>query len=643
MKISRSYFPIIVVFASAILVYMAYAPGLSGALYYDDYNNLEGLVSVRDLPSAIHFIQNGIAGPLGRPLALASFLPHATDWPNNTVSILRANVLIHIANAILLAYLAYFIIVLRSVFNRAQAFWIAWGAASLWAMLPMLASSNLIAIQRMTGLSALFSLLGLLGFVGGYFIQGKRPRLAIILQFSALGLGALLAMYSKENGALTPIFALWIDALLLSHLPVDRRVFILRRGILCVSLLAILFYLSPFYRDWFSVIDFRGFSPWERMQTQVVLLWEYLRLSFMPLPSMFGPFHDNRAIDYTGWISAIALLAWISAIMLGVVLLKRKQSVWPLFAVLWYLTGHLLESTSIALEIYFEHRNYLALFGICLALSVSAFSAMGKLKNLAPALLFFYIVMQSMILLSMTTIWGQPLVAAEMWSNNNPKSSRAVVHWVLLELGKETQQAADLNFQFIQRERKVAALKKLDRTIQACPDCLDVHLDALRFSCGITPFVDTRQRFEVAKETASNAKGVRYTLDSLFLLRDLVIQGTCPPLTAEDLTLLFDKILENSSFQNKDFHIRLLFVGAALQNDIGNRAERDAYLVRAEAIEPAALPVLEFQVHSALDEGKFEKALAAIERRRLISRKEGAMTDEILNKLQDEIANRQAR
>lgn len=630
-----------VAIVSMIVVYMTYAPGLTGALYYDDYANLEGLSSVRNLQTAIQFTLSGMAGPLGRPLALATFLPHAADWPANSFDILRVNVFIHIANAILLAYLAYLIIVLRSTFNRTQAFWIAWGAAWLWALLPMLVSSNLIAIQRMTGLSALFSLLGLIGFVGGYFIQGKRPCLAVMLQFSALGFGALLAIYTKESGALMPIFALLIDGLLLNHLPVNSVLSKLRRSLLMVVLLSILVYISPVYRDWFTVIDFRGFSPWERMQTQVVLLWEYLRLSFMPLPSRFGPFHDDRAIDYNGWISAIALFAWISITVLGVVLYKRKKWVWPLFSVLWFLTGHLLESTSIALEIYFEHRNYLALFGICLALSVAAFSVKGQLKNLAPGLLVLYIGMQAMISMSMTTLWGQPLAAAEMWSNNNPASSRAVIHLVLLDLAQGTQDAANLNFQRIHRERKAFALEKLDRTIQACPDCLDVHLDALRFSCDITSPEDTENRFEIAQKIASDGKGIRPTLDSLFWLRDLINEDACQPLTPENLALLLDGVLRNSFFQNKNFYVRLLFVGASLQDDMGNEAERDAYLARAEEVEPAALPVLEFQVHSALNEGKYAQALDAIERRRLIARTEGAMTDEVLEKLYNEVVNSQ--
>ncbi len=623
-------------------IFAAYSPGLTGALYYDDYGNLEGLASVHNIEDAWHFARNGVAGPLGRPLAYASFLPHAGGWPNNSTDILRVNVLIHVANGFLLGLLGYLILRLRNPGNRSRAFKIAFGAAFLWASLPMLASANLIAIQRMTGLAAFFGLLGLVGFVAGYFLQARRPWRAIVLQLAALGAGTLLAMLSKENGALIPVFALLIDALLLRHLHGNTLSSQLRRGLLVLGLVTILFYLSPLYRDWFSVITHRGFSPWERLQTQIVLLWEYLRLSFMPLPSAFSPFHDDRGIDYTGWASLLSFAAWLGAIGLGLWLAIWRRVVWPLFAALWFLTGHLLESTTIGLEIYFEHRNYLALYGCCLALAVGAFSLPGKLEHLAPAFLGIYAAVQLTALVALTSIWGQPLIAAEMWTNTHPASGRAVIHQIFLEAEIHKEDAAEDNAPSV-RQRRQVALQRLDRTIEACPACLDVHLEALRYSCDLTSAADTRHRLSGAVEAAYHGKGARTTIELLFRLRDRVNADQCPPLNRSDLLAITDGLMENPLFAISHFSGRILFIAAALADDAGHTNRRNAYLARAEAVEPRALPVLQFQVYSALSEHDHEEALAAIERRRSLTGTKGAMSDSVLKRLRDEVEEARTR
>lgn len=621
----------------AVLLYAAYAPGLTGALYYDDYANLERLSGASTREGAYYFVRSGEAGPLGRPVALASFLPHAGDWPNNSVDVLRVNVLIHIANALLLGLLAYLILRLRSTRRDPRVFWIAFGAALLWASLPMLASTSLIAIQRMTGLAALFGLLGLLGFVAGYFIQRTRPLIAFLVQMGALGSGTLLALLSKENGALIPVFALLIDVLLPRQLPGPDRLRLLRRGLLALPLLLLLFYLSPLQRNWFEVIDFRGFSPWERLQTQMVILWEYLRLSLMPLPSAFGPFHDHRGIEYTGWISLAGLMGWIGLIGLGIWLHARRDIVWPLFAVLWFLTGHLLESTTLNLEIYFEHRNYLALYGFCLALAVAAFSVRGPLQRAAPLLLGVYAAIQLGALVSVTSLWGQPLVAAAMWTHNQPASSRAVIHQVFLEMDSTELDTADLNYQFIRRQRMQHAIELLDRTVEHCPECLDVRLDALNYSCIVSGDNDIRRRMSELLDAAPHGKGARPALDILFRLRDRINADDCSPLTEEDLLPFVNALLDNRYFAPSHFQARLLFIAAALKEDLGNPSARDDYLDRAEHIAPTALPVLQYQVYSALREGDQARALQAIERRRPLPRPGGAMSDAVLDELLEDV------
>ena len=80
-----------------------YQPAISGAFQLDDYVNLAGLSTVEDPASAINYISSGIAGPTGRPLALASFAVQADQWKEGPAALIQVNILIHLVNAVLLA------------------------------------------------------------------------------------------------------------------------------------------------------------------------------------------------------------------------------------------------------------------------------------------------------------------------------------------------------------------------------------------------------------------------------------------------------------------------------------------------------------------------------------------------------------
>ena len=146
--------------AVVALAWFCYQPAISGAFQFDDKFNLGGLEKVDDARSAIDFALSGIAGPTGRPLALASFALQAESWDQGAAAFLKVNILIHLLNAALLALSLYQLSLLRAV-PRNDAAIVAAAAASLWVLMPLLATSSLFVVQRMTTMSALFMWLGL--------------------------------------------------------------------------------------------------------------------------------------------------------------------------------------------------------------------------------------------------------------------------------------------------------------------------------------------------------------------------------------------------------------------------------------------------------------------------------------------------
>lgn len=623
----------------ALAVFLLYLPATSGALYYDDYSNLKGLGEVTDWSSAWQFVFDGRAGPLGRPLALLSFLPFSAGWPENAQAILTANVLLHCSNFVLLLILGQSMLERCSSVDAHLRFRIALGAALLWAVMPLLASTSLIAIQRMTGLATFFGLLGLIGFVRGYSLAERRPLIGMVCQMGALGTGTLLSIFSKENGALFPVFALIIDFLLRPAAGVGGAVklALLRRVTLLLPLLFVIFYISPLRMDWFRFSEYRGLTSFDRFMTEQVVLWEYLLRAFLPQsPTAFGPFHDYYSAKPLGLQTIAAALGWL--LVLGLAVVWRHRYKWFALAVFWFLAGHLIESTSILLELYFEHRNYIAVYGICLFLSVGAFTVKGRLAAVAPYLLGGYIVLLATVLFAMTVLWGQPGKAAESWNARHPGSARAALHAVFVEMNRDLKGLEESNNDYISRERQAFAMKVLDRTKTACPDCLDVRVQALMYSCSLTPPEDTRARMAEVLDVARLGRINVTVVDQLFNLQELISSNACAPLNYSDLLALIDGMRDSSKMNVQVYGAKIYFVRAIAAQALGDVQEVWTSLEAAEKIAPEALPVLQYQVYYALEQGDLERAAQALARREALPDVITQLPDEQLSAMREAVA-----
>ncbi|MCF7996271.1 MAG: hypothetical protein K9L32_04110 [Chromatiaceae bacterium] len=639
---------------AAALLIAAYIPGLSGAMYYDDYGNLERLGEVGSWSQAVTFAHQGISSPIGRPLALWTFVPHASGWPHNAAEILAVNLAIHLCNAVLVGVLAWQLLGLvvqhrdapppngAAAQRREYGLRSRYGTllvAALWAAMPLLASTNLIVIQRMASLAALFVLLGLIGFVWAQLRWQSRPALGFWIGLLLLGGCTALGILAKENSALAPVLALWIALFFLPSQAKLGRWALARNEFLLASLVFLLWYISPLRFDWATVYDIRGWSPWERVQTEWVVLWDYVHHALAPHPNAFSPFHDHWK-SLAGTTTAMwAGLAWLSALLATLWLAHSRISPWPLFALLWFFTAHLLESTSLNLELKFEHRNYFAFFGAILAIVIMTLNAPARVRRALLALLLVFGALQFVLLFSLTSLWGQPLLAARVWYAENPGSSRLLTHLNVQEsvvLGRESEFAG--NAAALEQQRQQMRLERADRTLAQCPECLGLHVEALALSCKAAPPSERVRRLETALAAARKPDGramtLRPTIKMMFDLRDIVVAERCPPLQAEDLRPLLSALAEHPFFNAVHLAGRILFLNAMLAEDAGDRAGRDAWLRRAEARAPTALPVLEYQVHSSLSEGRLEDARSAIARRRSLAREGTVMTDQVLDDLQ---------
>ena len=192
------------------LTYFIYSKGFTGGLYFDDFRPLSGLEKVSDIRSALLYIFNETSGPLGRPVSMLSFLINISDWPDNTVGFFRVNTIIHLLNGVLIFFIS------RKIFEiiKPKSDYISFLSllvASFWLILPLNISTNLIAVQRMASLSAFFVFLGVLGYLIALKAQRRSYVRGSIILYSLIAICTLLAIFSKENGALLPLLLFVIE------------------------------------------------------------------------------------------------------------------------------------------------------------------------------------------------------------------------------------------------------------------------------------------------------------------------------------------------------------------------------------------------------------------------------------------------
>lgn len=364
-----------------ILTGIVYAPGLHGAFLFDDFANLPTLGAtgpVDQWSTFLRYITSGTADPTGRPLTLLTFLVDARNWPSDPYPFKRTNLMLHLLNGALLAML------LRQLgqeafkaATRRQVELAAFIGAGFWLLHPLFVSTTLYIVQREAMLPATFTLLGTL-----IWLQGRRAiarghvKQGLIL--IALGLGGctVLGVLSKANGVLLPALALVIEYTLLSSSPSQKismapspmdqhRTTIYRRGMLLWAWLPTAMVAVYLLQQGWSGLT-RGISsarPWtlaQRLLTEPRVLIDYLDLLWLPRPFTPGLFNDHIQASVSLWSPATTLpsLLAVVAMIASAWLLRRRCPAWSL-AILFYFVGQSLESSTVALELYFEHRNYL--------------------------------------------------------------------------------------------------------------------------------------------------------------------------------------------------------------------------------------------------------------------------------------------
>lgn len=435
--------------AAALLAMAIYLPGLPGTFVFDDISNIvdNPALQIRDL-SGQSLLQAALSSPGGglmRPISMLSFALDAYFWGLSPLAFKLTNLLIHLACGVALGFLAREILTAltedpQEALPRREIGWLSLGVTLLWCVHPLNLTAVLYAVQRDTCLAGLCSALAMLAYlVGRRRERGGRSGAWFIWCWTPLA--TLAGILSKESAALVPVFLLLIEFTVLGfrasgprmsrHAAAFFGVFLLLPG-LGIAAVAV---LHP--ATLFAGYAGRDYTLYERLLSESRVLVDYLRWALLPNLEQLGLYHDDIAASH-GLLdppSTLACCCVIAALLVAALAVRRRLPLLSL-GVLWFFAGHLIESTVLPLELAFEHRNYLPLFGLILGVvgTLYLFARRRGEGRLVVVMLAIGTVAMAAATATRASDWDNELSFARTEARHHPASPRALaeVEWAYM-------------------------------------------------------------------------------------------------------------------------------------------------------------------------------------------------------------------
>lgn len=428
-------------FIVLFLTVIAYAPGLSGDFVFDDEVNIikndrlaiTGLTADQLIQAA--FSSN--SGILKRPLSMLTFAFNFYMHGFSPYFFKLTNVAIHLLSGLGIFFLTYLLLGayqarVQTVLSNTHIRWISLGVMAIWLLHPLNLTSVLYVVQRMASLAGLFTIWGLVFYVWGRSCLDDQGGLGRGLIFVGLFLFGGLAVLSKENGVLLPLYILVIEFTIFGLKTDKQNTRLFLKGffslLVIIPVIIIIAYFL-IYPEWLMTgYRMRDFNLSERLMTEARVTWFYLRLIVIPDISAMGLHHDDIAIS-RGLLDPVSTLPALLGIasMMGIGVVARERTPILSFGLLFFLGGHFLESTILPLEIAHEHRNYLPMYGVLMMGIFFLLNPVYKSPRigLRATAVIMLIGLFAFNLSQRATYWGNERIRSLIEVTNHPNSSSA--------------------------------------------------------------------------------------------------------------------------------------------------------------------------------------------------------------------------
>jgi tetratricopeptide (TPR) repeat protein len=446
--------------------------------------------------------------------------------------------------------------------------------SAIWLLHPMQISTVMYVVQRMTVLSGTFTLLGLILYCKGRARLADTPWHGYAQMAIGVGLCSILATLAKQSGALLPVFALCLEITLLRELPGDRWKLWQRFGRIGLMLVPVAL-AAYIVRQWPVMLQHyvgRGYTLPERLLTEGRVLLDYLRLMAIPSTAELGIFGDGYPLS-RGWLSppaTLAAAAFLAALVVAGLALHRRAA-WISLAILWFFAGHLLESTVLPLEIYFEHRNYLPMLGPIVGLAWWLARLRPDSHRFTASIMAIFPALLALLTYSSSLVWGNQALAAEIWPRQHPQSQRV------------RQMSARY---WADQGRLDLAEAQLTAAAIGHPERPHLYLQVAQMRC--LQGLDVQATLSAANKGLSGALVDLSTLDTADNLRQLARDRRCASLSPQDVHAILDALSANPRYRdNSTQSAYLQFIRANTYADQGRIDEAVATLEQPASGPPS--------------------------------------------------------
>ena len=351
------------------------------------------------------------------------------------------NIVIHIAAAFTFYLLANLTLQTRPLAirpgNRTRE--IAFFAALLWAVHPLQTNAVTYIVQRMTSMATLLCMLCLFFYVKLRLSRNKYIRIGLI---GAAALSGAMALLSKENSAMLPFMILGYEFFFLmgykDFIRYKYEIVGFAVGMLMLFVCISIIYLES---SIFQVFD--NYSGWdftlgERLLTEARVVWHYLSLVVLPLPSRLNLVYDFPISTgfFTPPLTMLAILGICGLIGGSFRLFKHNRL--ASFALFWLLLNLVIESSILPLDIIFEHRMYLPAIFLFLAGTELCYRIFGEKTLNARITVVAIVILFSIFTWQRNGVWENEIT---LWTDIYKKSPNLA--GVNANLGKAYAEAGD--------------------------------------------------------------------------------------------------------------------------------------------------------------------------------------------------------
>jgi len=423
--------PISVVLLFIVIGIVLYANSFQNQMFWDDEDNIlknRYVQNWRYFPK--YFSENLIAGAgllsdYWRPMLLTVFSLEWHLWKSWPVGYHFVNTSFHIADAILLFFILFYIF---------KNHWLAFFTSLVFLVHPLQTEAVTYVSGLADPLSAFFIFLGLLFYLK--LRISKKVPLKSPFYFLSL-LMYIFALMSKETAIVMPIFIFIVDFFFLNQNEKISFKYKLKKiaKAICPFLVLAGFYIL--LRA--TVFNFRNtFNLYseENIYTSnfYVRLFTFFRVLLIYFGLLFWPFnlHMERTVEIATSLNSLSVIfgALISVILLILAFTSFRQLPILSFGIFWFFIG--LAPTSNLLVpvsgLLYEHWLYLPLIGIFI-IFIWLGMEIGKRYSLEKTFVFcfsLYLVFFSILTVRQNTVWHDPITFYSYTLKFAPNSYRII-------------------------------------------------------------------------------------------------------------------------------------------------------------------------------------------------------------------------